>query len=120
MALRYGMDDALGPVALADRSPRFLVPAGGPDTALPAVAISPMTAQRIDDAVRGLLDGAMARATALLGARRAALDRCAKALIEQETLDEAQLLDLIRSEPLAPEVSSARGSPAAECRVAAA
>jgi cell division protease FtsH len=97
MALRYGMDDALGPVALADRSPRFLAPVGGSDSASPAAAISPLTAQRIDDAVKGLLENAMARAIALLEAHRAALDRCAKVLVEQETLEEAQLVELVRS-----------------------
>ena len=49
MALRYGMDDALGPVALADRAPKFLIPLNGSDPAAPAAAIGQLTAQRIDD-----------------------------------------------------------------------
>jgi cell division protease FtsH len=97
MALRYGMDEALGPVALADRSARFLVPLDGSDAASPAAATGELKAQRIDDSVRTLLQDAMARATALLKANRAALDHCARVLIEQETLEEAQLLDLVRS-----------------------
>ena len=97
MALRYGMDEALGPVALADRAAKFLVPLDGSNVASPAAAIGELTAQRIDDSVRTSLQGAMARATALLKANRAALDRCANVLIEQETLEEAQLLELIRS-----------------------
>lgn len=97
MALRYGMDEALGPVALADREAKFLVPLDGSNAASPASAIGELTAQRIDDSVRTLLQDAMARATALLKANRAALDRCASVLIGQETLEEAQLLELIRS-----------------------
>lgn len=97
MALRYGMDEALGPVALADREAKFLVPLDGSNAASPASAIGELTAQRIDDSVRSLLQDAMARATALLQANRAALDRCASVLIGQETLEEAQLLELIRS-----------------------
>lgn len=97
MALRYGMDEALGPVALADREAKFLVPLDGSNAASPATAIGDLTAQRIDDSVRSLLQDAMARATALLQANRAALDRCASVLIGQETLEEAQLLELIRS-----------------------
>ena len=95
MALRYGMDEALGPVALADRSARFLVPLDGSAAASPAAAIGELTAQRIDDSVRTLLQDAMGRAIALLKANRAALDRCAGVLIEQETLEEAQLLELV-------------------------
>jgi len=97
MALRYGMDEALGPVALADREAKFLVPLDGSNAASPASAIGELTAQRIDDSVRSLPQDAMARATALLQANRAALDRCASVLIGQETLEEAQLLELIRS-----------------------
>jgi len=96
MALRYGMDDTLGPVALAERAAKFLIPLDGSNAASPAAAIGQLTAQRIDDSVRSLLQDAMARATALLNADRAALDRCAGVLIEQETLEESQLLELVR------------------------
>jgi cell division protease FtsH len=119
MALRYGMDETLGPVALADRPARFLVSPDGSSAASAAAVVGPLMAGRIDDAVKALLDGAMSRATALLTAQRAALDRCAKVLIEQETLDEAQLLALARSGPSPPEVADAPGPAGTECHVAA-
>ncbi len=95
MVLRYGMDDTLGPVVYADRAPAFLTPS---EESAPAQhnATSPVTAQRIDEAVRNLLDQAMGRAMALLRERRATLDRCVQALIAQETLDEEQLGALVR------------------------
>jgi ATP-dependent Zn protease len=53
--------------------------------------MSPETAQRIDAAVQGLLRAAQDRATAILEANRATLDRCAEELLAHETLDEAAL-----------------------------
>ncbi len=89
MVMRYGMDDALGPVAYAPKpvSP-FL---GEPSGTQPGEQASPETARRIDEAVQGLLEGAFQRATAILRENRAVLDRAAKALIERETLDETEL-----------------------------
>jgi cell division protease FtsH len=91
MVLRYGMDAALGPVVLADR-PSGLLPS--PDGVTGDAATAPTsqaTAQRIDDAVRGLLEEAQSRATGLLRQHRAVLDRCVQALLAKETLDEAEL-----------------------------
>ncbi|WP_395703011.1 ATP-dependent zinc metalloprotease FtsH [Aquabacterium sp.] len=94
MVLRYGMDEAIGPVALGEARPRWLAPAeGGP---LPAAAATgPETAQRIDAAVRGLLEQAQQRAQALLAERRDTLDRCVAALMAEETLDGERLRALV-------------------------
>ncbi|MES2090069.1 MAG: ATP-dependent zinc metalloprotease FtsH [Pseudomonadota bacterium] len=96
MVLRYGMDEALGPMVYADRAPTFLLAPNGMSPA-PAnsTSNSPLTARRIDDAVRGLLEQASERAMTLLRSQRGTLDRCVKTLMEQETLDEAQLLALV-------------------------
>jgi cell division protease FtsH len=117
MVLRYGMDAGLGPVAYAEPAAQYL---GGPEVGLVAHAAgtSPATAQRIDDAVRRLLEGAMQRATDLLRGRRATLDRCVQVLIERETLDEAELGALVGAggavtEPGA-EARTARAPTAAE------
>jgi cell division protease FtsH len=94
MVLRFGMDEALGPVSFADHAPLFQLPAseGG---LMPMNGVSPLTAEKIDGAVRGLLDEAMARATTLLREGRTTLDRCIQELIAQETLDESQLTTLV-------------------------
>lgn len=45
--------------------------------------------------MRGLLKDALERATQLLHARRATLDRCVHALMAKETLEESELLALV-------------------------
>jgi cell division protease FtsH len=93
MVTRQGMDDAIGPVVLAGTPSLFLGPAGDAPTSMPA-GMGPRTAERVDAAVRALLDSALARGIELLRARRAALDRCVEALLARETLEEAELVAL--------------------------
>ena len=63
-------------------------------------AVSEDTRRRIDEAVRALVNQAFERATGLLREHRPALDRCARALLERETLDADAIL------ALAPELRS--------------
>jgi cell division protease FtsH len=89
MVSRHGMDDGLGHVAY-DRggTPVFeLMAAPLPERTV----VSEETRRRIDDAVRRLVAAAFDRATALLVRHRASLDRCARALLECETLDEGEI-----------------------------
>ena len=90
MVLRYGMDAGLGPVVYADAPAPLLMPQEAMSAAA-SNATSPETAQRIDNAVRGLLEDAQARATGLLRHHREVLDHCVQALLAHETLDEAEL-----------------------------
>ncbi|HSN34566.1 MAG TPA: ATP-dependent zinc metalloprotease FtsH [Ideonella sp.] len=89
MVVRYGMDERLGPVAYADDRPAFLAPPDGLAT-LPT-RFGPETAQRIDTAVRELVQHALGRASEILTRHRGVLDRCAQALLERETLDEGEI-----------------------------
>ncbi len=57
---------------------------------------SEATAQEIDREVRGLCDNAYARAKELLAKNREKLETIAKALLEFETLDGAQIRDIIQ------------------------
>jgi cell division protease FtsH len=119
MVLRYGMDAGLGPVAYAEPAVPYL---GGPEAGLGgahAAGTSPETAQRIDEAVRRLLEAAMERAMDLLSARRALLDRCVQALIERETLDEAELAALVEPGDRAPAAGAPAASAAAASKAAA-
>lgn len=89
MVLRFGMDDTLGPVTYADAQPSLLLGETAP--AVHAQRTSAETALRIDEAVHGLLQGAFDRAHSILRENRDVLDRSAKALMAQETLDEGEL-----------------------------
>ena len=90
MVLRWGMDEALGPVALSRDRPTFL----GEGAVAVAEANGELTAQRIDDAVRAIVTGALGRARALLQAHRVVLDEGVATLLERETLSEADLAPL--------------------------
>ncbi len=96
MVLRYGMDEGLGPVVYADRTPAFLQAA---EAGAQGMGTSEHTARRIDEAVQALLMQAQRRALDLLAERRAVLDRCVVALMRSETLDEAELSRLAGSNP---------------------
>jgi len=98
MVTRQGMDETLGPVAYeAGAGGPAFVPSGGWQD---RHAISEDTRRRIDEAVRALVNQAFERATGLLRQHRPTLDRCARALLERETLDADAIL------ALAPELRS--------------
>ena len=101
MVTRYGMDEALGYVAFEPQRQQMLdLPAG----LMPHQSqASQATLQRIDDAIRGIVMGGFERATAILAANREVLERGARALLVQETLDEAAIRGLAKDlAPLGP------------------
>ena len=106
MVTRLGMDEALGPVAYERPHAGFL---GTADTWWPGDrAHSETTAQRIDEAVRQLVQDAQERARSTLAQRRELLDRGARRLLAQETLGEAELqalADEARQMPVIPPVA---------------
>ncbi|MCX7629268.1 MAG: ATP-dependent zinc metalloprotease FtsH [Geminicoccaceae bacterium] len=86
---RYGMDERLGSIAYdVERSP-FLQPAPGQFAF--ERSYSEDTAREIDLAVRRIVDQQFERALAILARNREVLERCAKELLQVETLDEAAL-----------------------------
>jgi len=66
-------------------------------------AFSDETAAIIDEEVRRLLDNAMREAWRILSENRAVLDTLASRLLEEETLDEAQLAEIFKDVVKAPE-----------------
>lgn len=91
MVLRYGMSDALGNVVYDREQMTYLQPA----FPMPqSREYSEETASKIDQAVRLLLDLALERASWILNRNRALLDRAAQQLLETETLNQPELLEL--------------------------
>ena len=88
MVMRYGMDESLGYIAYEAQRPPFLDVPGLASGGCPR---SPETQARIDEAVRRIVMDAFERACAILQQHRALLERCARELLQRETLDEAQL-----------------------------
>ncbi|WP_299022524.1 ATP-dependent zinc metalloprotease FtsH [uncultured Tepidimonas sp.] len=88
MVMRYGMDESLGYIAYEAQRPQFLDVPGLASGGCPR---SPETQARIDEAVRRIVMDAFERACAILQQHRALLERCARELLQRETLDEAQL-----------------------------
>ncbi len=83
MVGRWGMSDTVGPVAVIPRD------ASGPF--LPGAAeASPETQRLIDEEVRRIVTDARAEVVDLLTENRGRLDARASALLEHETLDEAE------------------------------
>jgi cell division protease FtsH len=81
MVGRWGMSDAIGPIAVEA--------ADGATPYFPGAAeVSPRTQELIDQEVRRIVDQAHEEVVALLGGNREKLDSLAKALLERETLDE--------------------------------
>ena len=82
MVGRWGMSDTLGPVSVLPRDAIGPFLPGGSEA-------SPETQKLIDEEVRRIVTHAHAEVVALLTENRARLDALASALLENETLDEA-------------------------------
>jgi cell division protease FtsH len=96
MVGRWGMSTAIGTVAV--------LPMDGQGPLLPGAAdVSEATQQLVDDEVRRLVAAAHDEVVALLDENRARLDSLAEALLEHETLDQADAYTAAGIEPRASE-----------------
>jgi cell division protease FtsH len=83
MVGRWGMSEAIGPVAV--------LPVDGHGPFLPGVSeVSEQTQQLVDGEVRRLVEGAETEVTDLLREHRDQLESLAQALLRDETLDEPE------------------------------
>lgn len=89
MVTRWGMSERLGMVQLAPRENPYLRGAGGYSVARP---FSEETAKTIDAEVLKIIGESHQEARRLLTEYREQLDALAKALMDQETLDEQEIL----------------------------
>jgi len=94
MVTRYGMSERLGSMAY-DRDPRSFLT--GPNLPLPnqQQEYAEETAATIDRETHALVQSAMDRALQILGQKRQVLERSAQRLLEMETLEEKDLVELI-------------------------
>ncbi|NNM71666.1 ATP-dependent zinc metalloprotease FtsH [Enterovirga aerilata] len=98
MVTRYGMSPRLGSVAYERDARGFLQ---GPD--LPAMPrerdFGEETGNAIDEEVKSIVQTALDRTVAILKEKRDVLERCARRLLEKETLDEKELAALVGVPP---------------------
>ena len=99
MVTDYGMSDRMGMVKLGDADTEAFGHGSGEGPR----AFSDETAAIIDEEVRRLLDNAMREAWTILTNNRGVLDTLASRLLEEETLDEAQLAEIFKDVVKAPE-----------------
>lgn len=99
MVTDYGMSDRIGMVKLGDADTE----AFGHGSGEAPRSFSDETAAIIDEEVRRLLDNAMREAWCILSENRGVLDTLASRLLEEETLDEAQLREIFKDVIKAPE-----------------
>jgi cell division protease FtsH len=96
IVMRYGMDDTLGPVVYEAERPAFL-PVEGLTGARRDFAEA--TGREIDLATRRLVEAAFRHSVEILTRLREPLERGARALLAQETLNEAELHALLPGAP---------------------
>ncbi|HEX9398946.1 MAG TPA: ATP-dependent zinc metalloprotease FtsH [Anaeromyxobacter sp.] len=104
MVTRYGMGDRLGPVTYESEPNGFLGQVAGARR-----LYAEETAREIDVAVREIVESAFGRARAVLARNRTLLDESARALLEKETLADAELaalLEKVRPEERGPRVAT--------------
>jgi cell division protease FtsH len=94
MVTRYGMSEKLGSVAY-DRDPRNFMMGHGLPSPQREEGYADETAATIDHEVRAIVQAAMDRALTVLREKRDVLERSARRLLEKETLDEKDLVELI-------------------------
>lgn len=93
MVTRYGMDPDIGFVVYEDNQERFLGQQG-PGGGFNGCKVSDSTARQIDASVRKIVDDTFAKIYTILENNREILERCAKLLLEKETLLEKELVEL--------------------------
>jgi cell division protease FtsH len=99
MVTRWGMSEKLGTVQLAPRENVYL---GGPGGYGGEKPFSEETARVIDEEVLGIIDESHEEARRLLTKHRKELEALAQALLERETLDEEEILEITGLPPAPP------------------
>jgi cell division protease FtsH len=107
MVARWGMSDAIGPLAIGEgrQDGGTMLPGGS--------EVSPATMEKVDDEAQRIVEDAERDVIDLLERERPRLDALAHALLEQETLDQPEAYRVAEVAPAsAPNESSAELAPA--------
>jgi cell division protease FtsH len=99
MVTRWGMSEKLGTVELAPRENPYL---GGPGGYGAENRFSEETARLVDSEVHRIIDECHGEARRLLTEHRKELEALAQALLERETLDEEEILEVTGLPPAPP------------------
>ena len=92
MVGRWGMSDAIGPIAVTEgREDGFLLPGVG--------GVSPATQEIVDEETRRIVETAEREVIDLLGRERKRLDSLAHTLLERETLDQGDAYRIAGVDP---------------------
>jgi cell division protease FtsH len=95
MVTRYGMSTALGPIAYEQEKGSMLGSLQSSFGYPEQRDYGEVTATTIDEEVRSIVQAAFDRTVALLKERREVLEIAARRLLEKETLNEHELLELV-------------------------
>ncbi|HXR56083.1 MAG TPA: ATP-dependent zinc metalloprotease FtsH [Casimicrobiaceae bacterium] len=109
MVTRWGMSERIGMVQLAPRDNPYLA---GHEGYMGSKPFSEQTAETIDEEVRRIIGESHQDALRLLGQHRKSLNALAKALLDRETLNEGEILEvtgLTRAPPVEGGVSPLTG-----------
>jgi cell division protease FtsH len=107
MVTKYGMSSKIGAITLGSgNSEPFL----GRELATQH-AYSNEMAQQVDDEVRAILENALNEAHQAITLNRAVLDKLAKSLLEQETLNQQEIMKIFKTVKKLPERTIWRSSP---------
>jgi cell division protease FtsH len=115
MVYEWGMSDKMGPIKYTEEHE---YPTGQESV----VTVSATTRRELDEEVRSIIDSQFARAKKLVEEHRDQLERVARALLEHETLDGAQVQLLLAGGELPPRRSTVtvqKGEPVREAKVGA-
>jgi cell division protease FtsH len=99
MVTRWGMSEELGTVQLAPRENPYLGGSGGYPSEKP---FSEETARTVDSEVLRIIGECHDEARRLLTKHRGELEALARALLERETLDEEEILEVTGLPPAPP------------------
>jgi cell division protease FtsH len=106
MVMRFGMSDAIGPVAVGDREHQVFL---GREFAQHR-EVSDKTAELVDGEVKRILDEAYHRAREILRNDLVTLQKMAEALLDRETLDRTQVELIVAGKELpAPDENTRQG-----------
>lgn len=92
MVTKWGLSEELGPLMYDEENEEVFL---GMSAGAPRMHVSDETAKRIDQEVRSIIDNCYGTAKSILEENRDKLDTMAEALLEYETIERAQIDDIM-------------------------